>query len=153
MSKFYQGKFTPQYPEKYVGDVNNIVYRSSWELKFLIWCDRNVGILKYGSEELVIPYFSTAENKARRYFPDFIIMYKHQATGQIRRAVIEIKPYTQTMMPKVPKRQTRRYLTEVKNYVVNTDKWHAAKSWCDKNGFEFQIFTEYDLGISKRPNK
>ena len=27
----YKGRFTPKHPEKYVGDVKNIVYRSIWE--------------------------------------------------------------------------------------------------------------------------
>ena len=46
--KYHQGRFNPRNPEKYKGDVRNIIYRSSWELKFLQWCDRNDKILEYG---------------------------------------------------------------------------------------------------------
>ena len=29
-SKFKQGRFIPIYPEKYLGDVSNIIFISSW---------------------------------------------------------------------------------------------------------------------------
>ena len=47
--KYHQGRFHPQNPQKYKGDVNNIIYRSSWELKFMQWCYRNENIMEYGS--------------------------------------------------------------------------------------------------------
>ena len=59
--KYHQGRFHPQNPQKYKGDVNNIIYRSSWELKFMQWCDRNENIMEYGSEEFWIPYVSPVE--------------------------------------------------------------------------------------------
>jgi hypothetical protein len=61
-SKWHQGKFHPQNPNKYLGDPNNIVYRSSWELHFLQWCDRNDNVLEYASEEFSIPYVSPVDN-------------------------------------------------------------------------------------------
>ena len=147
MPKYHQNFYRPQNPDKYVGDVNKIYYRSSWEAKFMIWADSNPSIIKWGSEELVIPYYNELDGKQHRYFPDFIILYKHHATNEQRRAVIEIKPDAQTRMPVLPKRQTRRYLTEVKTYLVNEAKWKAATAWCKKNGFEFHIFTEKHLKV------
>jgi len=29
----YKGKYTPKHPEKYIGDVKKIIYRSLWERK------------------------------------------------------------------------------------------------------------------------
>ena len=46
----YKGKFKPSFPEKYLGNPTNIIYRSLWELKFLKYCDTNVNILEYASE-------------------------------------------------------------------------------------------------------
>jgi len=54
-SKYHQGRFNPRNPEKYKGDFRNIIYRSSWEVEFMRYCDRNPNILEWGSEEFFIP--------------------------------------------------------------------------------------------------
>ena len=72
----YKGKFKPSFPEKYVGDPTNIIYRSLWALKFLKYCDTNENILEYASEELAIPYRSPIDGKVHRYFPDAYIKVK-----------------------------------------------------------------------------
>mgnify|MGYP001255491249 CR=1 FL=1 len=69
----HQGKFNPQNPQKYRGDRTKIVYRSSYELKFMKWCDLNDNIKEWGSEEIAIPYRSPIDGKIHRYFPDFYI--------------------------------------------------------------------------------
>ncbi len=148
MIKYFQGKFIPKNPKKYVGDYSNIVARSSWEFKLFKWLDENISITKWASEELIIPYFDPVSNKIRRYFPDVLVEYI-STNGSIKRAVIEVKPDAQTRMP-ILKRKTKRYLTESSTYITNTAKWEAAKKWCDSNGFDFWIFTEYELGIKKR---
>ena len=57
----YKGKFQPKNTQKYVGNPTNIVYRSLWERKFMIYCDTNENILEWGSEELAIPYRSPVD--------------------------------------------------------------------------------------------
>ena len=52
----YKGKFHPTNRKKYKGDIDNIIYRSLWERKFMVYCDENDDIVEWGSEELVIPY-------------------------------------------------------------------------------------------------
>ena len=37
----YKGKYKPSYPQKYKGDPTNIIYRSLWERKFMVYCDNN----------------------------------------------------------------------------------------------------------------
>lgn len=150
MARYHQGKFKPKYPEKYVGDVENIVYRSSWEVKAMMWLDQNSSILKWGSEELMIGYISPLDNRPHRYFPDFVMQYKTNS-GEVAHAVIEVKPNAQCKMPKVPKKQTKRYLNEVTTYAVNQAKWAAATEWCNKKGWKFIVLDEFSLGISKRP--
>ena len=56
----YKGKFTPTNPRKYIGDPTQIVYRSSYELKFMKWCDINASVKRWASEEIVIPYLSAS---------------------------------------------------------------------------------------------
>jgi hypothetical protein len=143
--KYHQGKYTPKYPEKYVGDASNIIHRSGWERKLLVWLDHNPSILKYASEEMFVPYMSPLDNRIHRYFPDFLIQYK-KSDGSIRKAMLEVKPYAQTKMPE-PRKQTKRYLNEVATYAVNQAKWEAAQQWCKKNDFDFMVITEKELNI------
>jgi len=148
--KYNQGYFRPQNPQKYLGDPNNIVYRSGWELKFMRWCDRTENVLEYGSEEFFIPYFDPVTNRVRRYFPDFIIKVREQS-GEIKKYVIEVKPKRQTIPPvQTSKKKTRTYINEVKTYAMNEAKWKAAQEWCKDRMIEFKIITENELyGLSK----
>lgn len=145
-SKFHQGRFHPQNPGKYLGSTADIIYRSSWELHFLRWCDRNENVLEYASEEFSIKYVSPVDNKVHRYYPDGFVKIKHQ-NGEVKRYVVEIKPLRQTIEPKKPDRVTKTYLNECKTYAVNQAKWKYAKEFCEDNGIEFKILTEVELGI------
>lgn len=142
----YKGKFRPSKPKKYKGDPTNIVYRSLWELKFMRYCDSNNNIVKWSSEEIVIPYRSPLDNRFHRYFPDFYLKYKDN-TGKMIEKVIEIKPAKQVQEPKIQKRKTKRYVTEVVNYAKNQAKWEAAEEFCKDRRWQFQILTEKELGI------
>ena len=147
MARTYkQGLFHPKHPEKYVGDVKNICYRSSWELKFMNFVDLNPQVLKWGSEEIHINYYSQVDNKMHRYFPDFIMLVRDNS-NQLIKYLVEIKPEAQTMPPKPRGRKTKTYLNEVVTYSINTAKWHAAEEWCKKNGMQFLILTEKHLKV------
>jgi hypothetical protein len=146
MAQSIKSRFKPSYPQKYKGDSNNIICRSSWERRFCNWCDLNENILEWGSEEFWIPYKSPVDNRVHRYFPDFIIKVK-ESTGQIKTYVIEVKPKKQTIQPKEPKRKTKSWLYEMKTYAVNQAKWKAAKEFCDDRLIEFKIITENELGL------
>ena len=143
----YKGKYQPSYPKKYKGDPTNIIYRSLWERKFMVYCDMNENILEWGSEEVVVPYRSPIDNRYHRYFPDFYIKYKDKG-GKIKKSLIEIKPFKQTMEPKVQKRKTKGYIYEVVEYAKNQAKWEAAREWCLDRGYEFKVLTENELGIN-----
>ena len=52
--KIRQGYFIPKNPDKYDGDLSQIIYRSSWEYKFLKFCDDNEKILKYSLYKFII---------------------------------------------------------------------------------------------------
>ena len=121
----YKGKYKPRNLNKYQGDATNVVYRSSWELKFMKYCDNNPSILEWGSEEFFIPYLSPIDNRVHRYFPDFIMKVK-ESTGHIKTYVIEVKPKRQTIAPKKKSRVTKSYIYECKTYAVNQAKWKAA---------------------------
>ena len=113
-----KGRYIPRNIRKYRGDYKNIIYRSSWELKFMKYCDLNDSILEWGSEEVVIPYRSPLDNRIHRYFVDFYIKVEDM-NGQIKKYLIEVKPKKQTKPPPKPKRQTKRYISEVTEYAKN----------------------------------
>lgn len=145
--KYHQGRFHPQNPEKYRGrDINNIIYRSFWELKFMRYCDRNSAILEWGSEEFFIPYLDPTTNTVRRYFPDFI-MKVQESSGKIKKYVIEVKPKRQTIPPIPGKKKRKTLISEAITYEKNMAKWKAAREWCADRLIEFKIITEDELGI------
>jgi trans-aconitate methyltransferase len=69
----YKGVFKPKNPQKYNGDPTNIIYRSSWELKYMMYLDSHENVLSWSSEEVIVPYRSPIDNKVHRYFPDFVV--------------------------------------------------------------------------------
>lgn len=142
----YQGFFKPKNPHKYMGDPTNIVYRSGWELKLMLYLDTHKDIVSWSSEEIIIPYRSPIDGKIHRYFPDFKVI-KINKNGKKETAIIEVKPLKQTIPPSKTNKPSKRYLTEVKTWGINEAKWKAAKSFCADRGWSFYIFTEKELGI------
>lgn len=143
----YKGKYRVSNPSKYRGNLGEIVYRSSWELKFMKWCDTNPSVVEWGSETIIIPYRSPVDSKMHRYFVDFYVKIKNK-DGVITKYLIEIKPERFTKPPEVPKRKTRKFIEEVFQYGVNQAKWKSANEFCLDRGMKFLVLTENDLGIS-----
>lgn len=142
----YKGKFKPTNPSKYDGDPTKVIYRSLLERRFMIYCDTNPSILKWSSEEVIVPYVSPLDNRIHRYFVDFMIQYR-DAKGTLKTLLIEVKPKSQTQEPKRPEagKPTRRFINEVKTWGVNSAKWSAAIQYCADRKWEFKIITEKDL--------
>ena len=144
--KTYKGKFNPRNPKKYKGDVNNIIYRSSWELRAFKYFDDNLNVLEWQSEELAIPYHDPSTGKYRRYFPDIVATVKKD-DGKIRTMVIEIKPEKQTKEPIKQKKVSKRYILEVTTWATNKSKWETAINFCKIRDWDFVLMTELELGI------
>ena len=142
----YKGKYKPLRPYKYKGNPTKVIYRSLWERKFMQYCDDNMNILEWASEEMFVWYKSPVDNRAHRYFPDFYIKVR-ESNGVVKKYIIEVKPKRQTKPPAKPKRQTRGYLREAFEYAKNKAKWKAANEWCLDRGYEFKVLTENELGI------
>jgi len=140
------GRFIPRHPEKYLGNPDNIFFRSSWEITFLKWLDMTPAVLRYGSEELAIPYLHPIDKKVHRYFPDAVVIYKDK-DGNIKKEVVEIKPYKETVM--TPKTSDRDKLV----IAVNHAKWEAAQRFCATNGMTFRVVTEKTMYANGRNKK
>lgn len=139
------GLFRPKNPQKYVGNVNRIAFRSSWEVSFMKWLDANDAIIRWGSEELFIPYVSPKDGRVHRYFPDIVVLYKHK-DGSIRKEIVEIKPYKETI--ETPRMSPR----DAEAIMINRAKWAAAAEFAARNGASFRVVTEKTLwsGINRR---
>jgi len=136
----YSGKFRPKNPHKYDGNVDDIIFRSLWERQVMRWADENPKVVKWNSEEVIIPYLCETDNKIHRYFMDFKIQFNNDEIF-----LIEVKPKKRTEPPKKPKRQTKRFLSESLTFVKNKSKWKAAKQYANKHGMKFVIWTEDTL--------
>lgn len=136
----YSGRYIVANPEKYAGDPTKVFYRSLWERQVFKWCEANSQVVKWSSEETVIPYRCKTDNRIHRYFVDLKIELMN---GQV--ILVEIKPKKETSPPKKPARQTKKYVSEVMTYAKNTSKWEAAQEYCMSRGWQFSIWTEDTL--------
>lgn len=135
----YKGMYKVKNPAKYAGDATNVIYRSLWERNVFRWLDDNPQVIKWSSEEVVIPYYYDVDKKYHRYFIDI------KFTTLAGTYLVEIKPKNQTVPPKKPSRQTKRYLTEVASYVKNQNKWKAAEKYAKERGWKFVVWTEDEI--------
>ena len=145
-SKFKQGLFKPANPSKYKGSLP-IFYRSSYELKYMRWCDHHPNVISWGSESIVIPYPNPLTGNVSRYFVDCNVTIRAK-DGSIKKYLIEIKPFVQTIPPKST-RNTKSLMRRQAEYIKNQAKWKAATEWAKKKNYEFTILTEKHLGLNK----
>ena len=120
-----RGQFFPENLDKFYIQRNGqnsgkIIYRSSWEYYFMVWCDQNENIKKIASEPFAIPYIDY-DGKKRKYFPDFLIVYNDELL------LLEIKPKNLT------------------NDKTNQRKFIFAESYAKKRNMKFMILTEIEL--------
>lgn len=147
-SKFTQGVYKIQNPEKYVGDINNIIYRSSWELKFCRYCDLNPNIIKWISEPFPIEFWNPVDKKTHKYHPDYYIKVKKN-DGTEEGWIIEIKPSSQYRLEKKPtltgnltEKKIRSYNHQMETWIVNRAKFDAAMRYAKANGYKFGAIDE-----------
>lgn len=140
-----QGYFKPVNLSKYLGDPTKIVFRSSWEFKFLKWLDASPTVVAYSSEPIGINYYNPLDKRGHLYYVDFFMITK-DANGNEQRFLIEVKPDKYTKPPTPPDRmtskQTANYVYAAKQYIINQAKFQAAKDFANQRGMKFGIITE-----------
>ena len=139
------GRFIPKNPQKYVGNPNRIMFRSSWELAFFKWLDQTEAVLRWGSEELHIPYVHPFDGRVHRYFPDIVVLYKDKS-NQLVKEIIEIKPHKESVA------SSRMSEEDKRRFVINQAKWQAAEKFAISNGAKFRVLTEKSM-FKQRPSK
>ena len=142
--RFAKDTYKVKNPEKYLGN-RAPVYRSSWELTFMMFCDNNPSIQQWASEAVKIPYRDPLTGKQTVYVPDFLITYVDKNMKQ-HGELIEIKPAKQSIRERVGKNPY-----DQAQYVKNMAKWEAATVWARNHGLKFRVLNEHDIYFS--PNK
>lgn len=139
-----KARFIPRNPHKYVGNCNNIMARSSWELKFFMFLDNSNAVLKWCSEEFSIPYIKPTDGRVHQYFPDVFVIYLDKEGNQ-HKEIIEIKPLKETILTE---RSTQH---DKMAYIINQAKWEAARAFALSKGAIFRVATEVELFGGKAP--
>lgn len=142
--KYKQDWYIPRYPEKYIGDCTKIRYMSSYEYNVHVYFDNNPNIIRWGSEEIAIPYVHPIDHKIHKYYPDYYIEYIN-TKGEIVKEIIEVKPHKQVVPPTTRGKSKKTQLTEAVTYAINQAKWTYAKAFCDKHGIKFRIISESQI--------
>jgi hypothetical protein len=141
--RFKQGIYRPINQEKFIG--TEAIFRSSLELKVFRFFDQNPNVIKWGSENVVVPYWDTILKKNRKYYIDNYVVIREG--NAIKKYLVEVKPFKQTIPPKESKRRKKAHLLYEKVQWVNNYecKWPAAREFAKKHGMEFIIITDKDL--------
>lgn len=153
-SKYKQGKYIPKFPDKYIGDVTDIVYRSSWEKNFMRYCDLNPGVLKWASEMFKINYVDR-KGHSHVYIPDFYLETVNvNDSSIINKFLVEIKPEKETREPIIPigsitPKELKNIEYSAAVWQKNKYKWVYAEEWCKSRGIKFWIVTEENLNSFK----
>jgi len=152
--RYNQGFYQIINTNKFMGDPNKCIYRSGWELKFMMFLDRNDKILRWGSENITIPYYTEDRSngvlKSHRYYPDFYYeLMINNDPHYFQRVVVEVKPFKETQPPKPPTKETVKaletYEYQLKTFQKNMLKWESAVKWCNANKMKFVIIHEGHL--------
>lgn len=138
--------YVPLYPEKYIGDVHNIISRSSWEFRFCRYCDQNEKIVKWSSEAVQVPYYNPLDKKDHIYNVDFYAKIQN-VDDSFTEWIIEVKPESQHQKPaqlvgNVTEQKLISYNRKMQIWITNQAKFKAAKEWADKRGWRFGIIDE-----------
>ena len=166
-AKTKQGYYKAKNPDKYIGDPELIIFRSSWEFGFCKYCDMSPSVLRWSSEPISIPYFDRVSKleecaklgldpnnpsnwEVKNYNTDFWFETDRGEGEQNEKIFVEIKPSYKLKKPHppaqdAPLKEQRIFNAAAKEYIINEAKFAAMKAWAEKNGCKFYIFTEQTL--------
>lgn len=131
-SRYKQGYIDPRSCKKLFEQISKeaIIYRSSYELKFIMWLENSDKVARWGSECFCIPYMFV-DGTTHKYWPDYFVEFVDGT-----KMVVEIKPYNQTKKP------INENCWAAKEYTKNMCKWKATMEFCKKKGYQFKVLTE-----------
>jgi hypothetical protein len=165
-SHTHQGYYKAQNPEKYLGNTDLIIYRSSWERSFCRWCDCSPSVIRWTSEPIGIPYYDRVSKLEeckkyglnpndpknwviKNYHADFLLEIKKDE-NTTEKWFVEIKPSNQLKKPVPPNqnaslKEHKRFNIAAKDFLINEAKWAAMNAYAEKNNCKFYVFTQDTL--------
>jgi len=165
-AKTKQGYYKSKNPDKYIGDPELIIYRSSWEFGFCKYCDMSPSVLRWSSEPVSIPYYDRVSKleecaklgldpnnpsnwEVKNYNTDFWFE-TDRGEGETEKIFVEIKPSYKLKKPHppahdAPLKEQRIFNAAAKEYLINEAKFAAMKEWAERNNCKFYVFTEQTL--------
>jgi len=165
-AKTRQGYYRIVNKEKYIGDPNLIIFRSSWEFAFCKYCDMSPSVKRWSSEPVSIPYYDRVSKleecaklgldpnnpsnwEVKNYNTDFWYEVDN-GRDKLEKIFVEIKPANKLKKPVPPNKDAplkaqRIFVKAAKEYLINEAKFAALKGWAEKNGAKFYVFTEDTL--------
>ena len=166
-AKTKQGYYKAKNPDKYIGDPELIIYRSSWEFGFCKYCDMSPSVLRWSSEPVSIPYYDRVSKleecaklgldpnnpsnwEVKNYNTDFWFETDRGEGEENEKIFVEIKPSYKLKKPRppahdAPLKEQRIFNAAARDYLINEAKFAAMKEWAEKNGCKFYVFTEQTL--------
>ena len=145
--KFKQGKYNPINKEKYIGK-STPIYRSGWELKCFLTLDKNPAVIKWGSENIILPYIDPTRNYTQHQYVVDLFFEALDPEGKLIKYLVEVKPYKETQPPVITKRKKQETIAyESVTYARNMAKWQSAVKFAKSKGWRFLIWTEKQLII------
>lgn len=110
------------------------IFRSSWELRAFMSLDKNPNVVKWGSENFVIPYIDvTRGNSQHRYYVD---LFFELSSGE--KWLVEIKPQNQSVFTPSKRKKLEKQIMEAPVVAKNRCKWTAATAFCKSKGWHFR---------------
>jgi len=116
-SVYQQGLYVPTNPKKYIGDINNIIYRSSWERRFCQNIDYYIQVKKGDVLENWLIEIKPEDQYALDKRPK-------EPTGNLT------------------EKKIRSYNEKLKIWITNRAKFEAAKRFAEDRGYKFGAINE-----------
>lgn len=147
-SRYKQGYFNVSKSLKYKGQ-EPCIYRSSYEFKFMVWCELKDFVTSWSSEPFETEYLCLATGKTRNYWIDFIVTIDKPETW-----LIEVKPSKEVQQAerfgKIYRAldsdiEKKRFVMSNKTAAKNWSKWLSCNKFAKSQGFKFVIVTEQFL--------
>lgn len=145
-SKHSEGYYMVVNEDKYIGDVSNVIYRSSYELNFYRELDLDDDVIYWVVEppELKIRYFNPVRQKWSYYFPDAFCV--KMINGKQVKCLLEVKPKSKLKPPAKyngsdPKR-LKAYQNRLGEYKIIDAKRKASIDFAKMKGMHYIFITE-----------
>jgi hypothetical protein len=141
-----QGFFNVTNSAKYIDRHVPCIYRSSWEYRFMLWCENTQYVTSWSSEPFPIKYECLETGKFRNYNIDFIVNIEKPEKWLIEvkplKEVNDAKQFGKLYRQQVDPVKRKKLINSNKTAAKNWAKWQSAKIFAEKSGCRFIIVTE-----------